>query len=276
MTIFLGSPNLVHDTFTIDPGEIVFVPQGYLHEFNNISNEEAKFVLVFNNERPQTMGISGAVGSMPNRVMNATFGIKPPSMFFNGFNKNSPNDIVIGSKPANTVEPASMTKIPSSYKLNLEGIPPQIQTAGGTVALGNISNFPILSGLACYSLILKPNGIREPHWHPNAAELDYVLGGRARMIILSPGGSVDTFEVGPGEVVFIPPAFFHYIENPDSVNNMHMAIFFGNGSPQDIGISGGLGANSNEVLGATFDLPPTYFNNLPRVERDLFVVSGGG
>jgi oxalate decarboxylase len=28
MTIFLGSPILVHDTFTIDPGEIVFVPQG--------------------------------------------------------------------------------------------------------------------------------------------------------------------------------------------------------------------------------------------------------
>lgn len=105
--------------------------------------------------------------------------------------------------------------------------------------------------------ILKPNGVRETHWHPNAAELDYVLGGRARMIILGPGGSVDTFEVGPGEVVFISPAFFHYIENPDSVNNMRMAIFFGNGSPQDIGISGELGANSNEVLGATFDLPPT-------------------
>jgi oxalate decarboxylase len=274
--MFLGSPNLVHDTFTIDPGEIVFVPQGYLHEFNNISNEEAKFVLVFNNECPQTMGISGSVGSMPDRVMNATFGIKPPSTFFNGFNKNSPNDIVIGSKPANTVEPASMPRIPSPHKFDQEGIPPQIQTAGGTVALGNISNFPILSGLACYSLILKPHGIREPHWHPNAAELDYVLGGRARMIILSPGGNVDAFEVGPGEVVIIPPAFFHYIENPNSINNMHMAIFFGNANPQDIGSSGGLSANSNDVLGATFNLPPTYFDKLPRFERDLFVVSGGG
>ena len=114
------------------------------------------------------------------------------------------------------------------------------------------------------------------HWHPNASELDYVLGGTARMIILSPGGSVDTFEVGPGEVVFIPPAFFHYIENPNSVNNMHMAVFFGNASPQDIGISGGLSANSNEVLGATFNLPPTYFDKLPKFERDLFVVAGGG
>jgi hypothetical protein len=83
-------------------------------------------------------------------------------------------------------------------------------------------------------------------------------------------------QTSPPKQMGSPHTFFHCIENPDSVNNMHMAIFFGDGSPQDIGISGGLCANSNEVVGATFDLPPTYFSNLPRVERDLFVVSGGG
>jgi hypothetical protein len=38
VAIFLGSPNLVHDTFTIDPGEIVFVPQDddYLLELQTI------------------------------------------------------------------------------------------------------------------------------------------------------------------------------------------------------------------------------------------------
>jgi oxalate decarboxylase len=71
---------------------------------------------------------------------------------------------------------------------------------------------------------LKPNGIREPHWHPNAAELDYVIDGRAGMTILSPGGSVDTFDVSPSQIVFISPAYFHYIENPDSINNMHFAV----------------------------------------------------
>lgn len=207
--------------------------------------------------------------------MDATFGIKSPSTFFNGFSKNSSNDVVIGSKPAKMPEPTSIPKIPSSYKFNLGGIPSQIQTAGDTVALGNICTFTILKGLACYSLILKPNGIREPHWHPNAAELDYVIQGRAQKLILSPGG-IDTFEVGPGEVVFIPPAFFHYIKNPDSTNNMQMAVFFGNESPQDIGMSGGLSANSNAVLGATFNLAPTYFDKLPRLEQDVFVLSGGG
>jgi oxalate decarboxylase len=68
--------------------------------------------------------------------------------------------------------------------------------------------------MAAYLLRLKQGGVYEPHWHPNAAELDYVIEGRARMTILSPGGSVDTFEVSSGQIVFIPPAYFHYIENP--------------------------------------------------------------
>jgi oxalate decarboxylase len=221
---------------------------------------------------------------MPDRVLNATFGIKPPTAtFFNGFNNKSPKDIVIGSKKANVLGSAaaattpaenSMARIPNPHKFNLEGIPPQVQTTGGTVALGNANTFPILNGLACYSLRLKPNGIREPHWHPNAAELDYVIEGRARMIILSPGGSIDTFEVNPGQIVLIPPAYFHYIENPDSINNMHFAVFFGHEKPEDIGISGALSAYSNEVLAAVFNLDPTLFDKLPKLEEDVFVVTG--
>ena len=230
-------------------------------------------------ERPTTIGISGSVGSMPNRVMNTTFGIKAPNTFFNGFNKNSPKDIVTGSKPAGVLEPGfSIPKIPNSYKFNIEGVPPKIQTLGGTVAIANTNSFPILSAssLALFSLTMKPSAIREPHWHPNASELGYVLEGTARLIVLSPGGSVDTFEVGPGEIYFIPTGFFHYIENLDSNKNMHFAIFFSSDIPTDIGISGTLSAYSNNVLGASFNLDPTYFNKLPRLTEDVLVVSGGG
>jgi oxalate decarboxylase len=52
--------------FTICPGEIVFVPQGFMYDIENISNEESKFVIAYNIERPTTIGISGSVGSMPN------------------------------------------------------------------------------------------------------------------------------------------------------------------------------------------------------------------
>jgi oxalate decarboxylase/phosphoglucose isomerase-like protein (cupin superfamily) len=57
----------------------------------------------------------------------------------------------------------------------------------------------------------------------NAAELDYVISGRGRMIIFSPGDNVDTFEVGPREIVFIPSAYFHYIENVNASEDMQFA-----------------------------------------------------
>lgn len=290
MTIFPSNSDadsFTVNTFTVDPGEIVFVPQGFMHDIENISNEEAKFVIAHSNELPTTIGMSGSVGSMPNKVMNKTFGINPPATFFNGFNNNSTKDIVTGVKKTtttiitnnnNTEAGINIPNVPNSYKFNVEGISPQIQTPGGTVAKANTNSFPILNGsnLSLFSLIIKPDGIREPHWHPNASELGYVLDGLARLIVLNPGGNADTFEVGPGDIYFVPTGFFHYIENLDSSKNMHFAIFFGSDSPGDIGISGSLSAYSNEVLGATFNLDPSYFNKLPRVSQDVLVVSGGG
>ena len=106
MTIFpsnTDADSFTVNTFTVDPGEIVFVPQGFMHDIENISNEEAKFIIAHSNEQPTTIGISGSVGSMPNRVMNKTFGINPPNTFFNGFNNNSTKDIVTGLKKITTV-----------------------------------------------------------------------------------------------------------------------------------------------------------------------------
>ena len=73
------------------------------------------------------------------------------------------------------------------------------------------------------------------------------------MTIFSPGDNVDTFEVGPGEIVFIPSAYFHYIENVNTSEDMQFAVFFDDERPEDKG-SGAFGAYSNEVLGSVFGL----------------------
>ena len=106
--------------------------------------------------------------------------------------------------------------------------------------------------------------------------LDYVIDGKARLTIFSPDGAGNTFEMGPGQIVFIPPAYFHYIENIDPANTCHFAVFFNSERPEDTGISGALSSYSNEVLAATFNSDPTFFNTLPRIEQDVFLVSGAG
>jgi Cupin len=76
-------------------GQLTFVPKGYWHDVENIGNEEAKFIVVYNSERPEDLGISGSVGSIPTQVLDRIFGINPPA-FFDQLNYKSTQDIVIG------------------------------------------------------------------------------------------------------------------------------------------------------------------------------------
>jgi oxalate decarboxylase len=270
MTIF--SPAAGHDTFTVDPGEIVFIPKGYLHHIENINQGETKLAIAFNHATPEDIGISGSSGSMTDSVLGATFGLG--SEYFGSF-KRSAHDILITSKSSAAMGTTSNSKIPNYHKFNLKAFPPTVQSKGGMISLGNANNFGVLDGLACYLLTLKPRGIREPHWHPNAAELDYVISGRGRITIFSPGDNVDTFEVSAGEIVFIPSAYFHYIENTSSHEDMQFAVFFNHERPEDIGLSGAFGAYSNEVLESVFGLQSKTLDALPKYQEDLFVVAGG-
>jgi oxalate decarboxylase len=101
----------------------------------------------------------------------------------------------------------------STHTFNIEATEPQAIRNGGTRTMANKRNFSLLKGMALYSLRLYSGGVREPHWHPNAAELSYCLSGRALMTIFSPGAGHDTFTVDPGEIVYVPKGYLHHIEN---------------------------------------------------------------
>ena len=67
--------------------------------------------------------------------------------FFDQLNYKLSQDVTVGSK---LLDSSSNSEIetPNPHKLNLGSITPQIQTPGGTAALGTASFFPILAGLA--------------------------------------------------------------------------------------------------------------------------------
>jgi oxalate decarboxylase len=89
-------------------------------------------------------------------------------------------------------------------------------------------------------------------------------------------GVAETSEISQGQVFFVPPGYFHYLENPDNANGNNVVSFFGNESPEFIGIVGGLSAYSNEILGSVFNKDPKFFNNLPRLDKNVFIASGTG
>jgi oxalate decarboxylase len=102
-----------------------------------------------------------------------------------------------------------------------------------------------------------------------------VVEGKGRLTILSPGGSIDTFEVGPGQGSIIPAGYFHHIENIGP-GELHMTVYFNNSLPDDIGLSGALSAYSNDVLASLFSVKPEFFSGLHKFQKDRMIVTGGG
>ena len=62
---------------------------------------------------------------------------------------------------------------------------------GGWFQQANEDDFPILKGqeASLLMLTLQPGGIREPHWHPSAWELNIVTRGVATWVVIDGNGN---------------------------------------------------------------------------------------
>jgi oxalate decarboxylase len=122
-----------------------------------------------------------------------------------------------------------------------------------------------------YSLRVQGIGMREPHWHPETAELGFVHTGRARMTVQSPGGSAETYELEAGDVYFIPRAYPHHIENLTD-GEMRFLIFFDTPDVQDIGFTGAIPAFPDRIVGPTLGLNSAQVALIPHRPADLLIV----
>jgi oxalate decarboxylase len=107
------------------------------------------------------------------------------------------------------------------HMFHLSAWAPDVFT-GGTLQGATGDNWKILSGqqAAVYLARLEPCGVREPHWHPSAWELNFVVSGSARWSFVGPEATHDTFEVVKGDLVFAPQGHFHYFENASDTEDL--------------------------------------------------------
>lgn len=265
VTVF--SDGNLHDTFTISAGEMFFVPSGYLHAIENLGAEPAVFLAAFTHEMPEDFGMSGAVGCMSPSVMGNTWGL-PTSAVENL--RYSPEDLVF-ARTDGTPELPSSVRFPNHYKYPVESTAPLVNNAHGTVRVARRQFWPILDGIAMYSVRISGAGMREPHWHPRTSEMGYVDTGRARMTLLSPGGNVDTYILNPGDMYFIPQAYPHHIENLED-EETHFLIFFNQPMPLDIGFTGGLPAFPSRIVAPTIGCNAASLPKIPDYPSDLLLV----
>ena len=249
--------------FAVERGDLFFVPTGFLHAIENTGEGESRFLICFSHGRPEDLDLSTSLTNMSGPVLDASFGVASGS--FDWVRPaEAPAFIVKREAPG---APSSAT---SSYRYAVEGIDPQVVTEGGSIRFARGDDYPILDGLAMYSLRFNRLGVREPHWHPNCAELNYVVNGRVKMTIVSPGGDVEAFELAAGEVSYIPPAYFHHIESLVD-EEVRMCVFFNHEMPGDNGIAASVSGYSAEFIASVFGRPAETFESLPRYDEDVLL-----
>jgi oxalate decarboxylase len=156
------------------------------------------------------------------------------------------------------------------------GAQPVNRYDGGFFQQADEESFPILKGQAAsiVMLTLQPGGIREPHWHPSAWEINLVTKGIAAWVVIDGNGNHESFDQHVGDVVFAPQGSFHYFENrgPD---DMKIVIIQNTSAPEakdNIGIGESLSRLPPRVLSAIFGVPAETFNSFKKVENAIVIL----
>ncbi len=265
VTIF-ASGNL-HARFTVTAGEMYFVPSGALHALENVGPDEAEVVITFSDEQVEDFGLSGFVGCLSTAVMGNTWNLDAAALA--GL-RRSPESVEFG-RAEGAPEITEEDGYPSPFKFAIEARAPLVANADGSAIVARRDTWPALRAQAMYSVRIHGVGMREPHWHPETAELGFVRQGHARMTVQSPGGSADTYELHAGDIYFIPRAYPHHIENLDGTE-VHFLIFFDTPDVQDIGLTGAIPGFPAGVVGPTLGLAAEQVARIPRLPADLLMV----
>ncbi len=244
------------------------MPSGQLHAIENVGPEAAEFLITFSHEMPKDFGLSGFAGCLSPSVLANTWGL--PTAEVDGVTQ-SPVDIQL-ARTAGPVEVPEAAAFGSPFKFPIESRAPLVSAPTGSAIVARRDTWPVLRRQAMYSLRLQGIGMREPHWHPETAELGYVHTGHARMTVQSPGGAAETYELEAGDVYFIPRAYPHHIENLRD-DEMRFLIFFDTPDVQDIGFTGAIPAFPERLIGPTLSLTDAQVGRIPHLPADLLLVN---
>src|ERR1700758_1074957 len=176
----------------VSKGDLWYFPAGYPHSIQGLGpGDGCEFLLVFDEgmfSEDNTFLISEWVAHTPPEILTKNSNLdrsaiaKLPKDELYIFPADLPGSLArdkaaIGGK-----------RVESSiqYTFKMSSMAPPVKTAGGEVRIVDSHNFPVSKSVAAALVTLKPGGIREMHWHPNASEWQFYLAGKGRMTVFMP------------------------------------------------------------------------------------------
>ena len=222
----VGGKSFVSD---VGEGDLWLFPPGVPHSIQGLGPDGCQFLLVFddgNFNEFETFLLTDWLAHTPREVLAKNFGV-PESTFDQTptkemfiFQTDLPEDLKKEQQYAAEGTGTASQRMdfrPSQMK-------PTKVTRGGEVKIIDARNFPV-TPIAAAIVKLKPGGLREMHWHPNADEWQYFINGKGRMTVFAAGGRARTMDMQAGDVGYVLQSNPHYIENTGDSELVFLEMF---------------------------------------------------
>jgi len=218
-------------TMSIDDvgkNDLWYFPAGYPHSIQGLNPDGCEFLLVFDEgmfSEDNTFLLSEWLAHTPRSVLSKNLGLGQAAL------AKLPSDslyIFPADLPKTLTEDRAAVgrqQSPSRFTFKMGSMPPTKRIPGGEVRVVDSHNFPVSTNIAAAMVTVKPGGMRELHWHPNASEWQYWMAGKGRMTVFMPIGSARTMDFKANDVGYIPATAGHYIENTGDTDLVFLEMF---------------------------------------------------
>ncbi len=273
--ITLTSPDGSVEIADVDQGGLWYFPRGWGHSIEGLGPGTATFILVFNDgtfSEGATFSITDWVSHMPMTWVKESLGLTTGQV------QGLPNKQVYISRRPPAPGPLAVTqpRNPNTRRMevthvhNLAAQPYFASEAKNTVLLASKKEFPASFNMAGGIIHLEPGAIRQPHWHPNADEWQYILDGEMELTVFASEGKASISKLKTGDVGYIPKGYGHALRNPTN-KPMDVLLVFDAGEYESIELTGWIASNPDAVVGNTFQIPANLLEKLPQ-QKTLFAM----
>lgn len=248
-------------------GDLWYFPPGVPHSIQALESG-CEFLLVFddgNFSEFATFLITDWMDHTPVQVLSKNLNLPPEA-----FKPVPPQELYIfkAPRPASLDEDVKQSQgkegaPPESFVFRMLKMTPNKQTKSGEVRIVDSTNFKVSKTVAAALVTLKPGGLRELHWHPNADEWQYFIKGHGRQGVFIGGSKARTIDFHPGDVGYVQQSLPHYVENTGDTDLEFLELFKSD-HYDDISLAQWISHLPPELVQAHLRMDPKALASIPK------------
>ena len=214
----------------VGEGDLWYFPAGAPHSLQGLAPDGCEFVICFDDGHANefnTLLVSDWFAHTPPEVLAKNFAVPADS-----FAKIPLNNLWIfqGALPGDlAADRAAVSRNaaapPHPFVFPLGSSRPVRESSGGNIRVADSVNFNVSTTVAAALVTVRPGGIREMHWHPNADEWQYYLKGKGRTTVFDTGPNALTMDFNAGDIGYVRRNLGHYVENVGDTDLQFIGVF---------------------------------------------------